>query len=110
VSDLSIGRKTIGCKKLPDGSSGKGAHMVRKHAQRFLLTLSLALLLPGAAGAAGFGPAEHSLWKDWASPAELFARLAESWGELTGAWTHGGAVDPHGLPGTDAGGAVDPNG
>jgi hypothetical protein len=88
----------------------KGAHMVAKNANRFLLALGLALLLPGAAGAADFGRVERSFLEDWANPAELAARLWESWGELTGVWAGGGSIDPNGGEGTDGGGSIDPNG
>lgn len=79
--------------------------MIAKKAKRFLLASGLALLLPGAAGAAGFGPAEHSFWG-----AEIFTRLWASWGEVTGLWMNGGSIDPHGGEGTNGGGSVDPNG
>jgi hypothetical protein len=90
--------------------------MVTKNAKRLLLALGLALLLPGVAGAADFGRVERSFWEDWANPAELAARLLESWGELTGLWTSGGSIDPNGTDGagvcvgSDCGGSIDPHG
>jgi hypothetical protein len=81
------------------------ARKIGKHAKRLLLAAGLALLLPGVAGAAGFGPAEPSFW-EWAQPAALFGRL---WDGLTGLWTSGGAAtDPNG-EGTN-GGATAPGG
>jgi hypothetical protein len=94
------------------------ARKIGKTAKRFLLALGLALLLPGAAGAAGSGAAEPSFWEDWANPAALVARLWESWGELTGVWTNGDSIDPNGegtngagsCAGSDCGPSIDPNG
>lgn len=85
------------------------AQKMGRNAKRLLLlVVGLALLLPGAAGAADFGREEASFWA-WASPAALFDRLWESWDGLTGLWTNGGAIDPFG-EGTDGAGSVDPNG
>ena len=83
--------------------------MIGKNAKRLLLVLSLALLLPGTAGAAGFGAAEPSFWEESAA---IFSRFWESWTGLTGLWTSGGSIDPHGGAGTngDGGGSIDPNG
>ena len=87
-----------------------------RNAKRFLLALGLALLLPGVAGAAGFGPAaEDSLWGRLAEPAALFARL---WEGLTSLWTSGASIDPNGegpdgagtCVGPDCGASIDPNG
>jgi hypothetical protein len=94
------------------------ARKIGKTAKRFLLALGLALLLPGVAGAAGFGAAEPSFWEDWANPAALVARLWESWEGLTGVWTNSGSIDPNGdgtngavvCTGGDCGGSIDPNG
>lgn len=90
---------------------------IRKTAKRFVLAAGFALLLPGVAGAAGFGPAERSSWADWANPAALFARVWESWEGLAGVWMTGGSIDPNG-EGTDRPGAcgsgcdpvIDPDG
>ena len=78
--------------------------MNRRNAKRLLLVLGLALLLPGTAGAAGFGLAEPSFWS---GAAALFDRL---WDGLTADWTNGGSIDPNGGEGTDNGGSIDPNG
>jgi hypothetical protein len=81
--------------------------MIAKSAKRFLIAAGLALLLPGMAGAAGFGPAQDSFWE------ALVSRL---WDGLVSVWTAGGSVDPNGGengtgsdPG-DSGGSIDPNG
>jgi len=89
---------------------------IRKTAKRFVLAAGFALLLPGAAGAAGFGPAEASFWGDWANPARLFARLWDRWEGLTGVWMNGGSIDPNGEGPNGAGGCggsdcgIDPQG
>jgi hypothetical protein len=80
--------------------------MVPKNAKRFLLALGIALL-PGVAGAAGFGGGGGSFWGRLADPMELLGR---AWDGLTSLWTGGGSVDPNGGAGTDGGGSVDPNG
>lgn len=87
--------------------------MVAKNTKRLVLAVGLALLLPGAAGAAGFGVAGDSLWGRLADPAEVIARF---WDGVTSLWTGGGSVDPNGGPtsgaqaGGDGGGSIDPNG
>jgi hypothetical protein len=86
-----------------------------KNAKRFLLALGLALLLPGMAGAAGFGPVDDSLWGRLADPEALFARI---WDDLTDLWTSGASIDPNGegpdgagsCVGPDCGASIDPNG
>lgn len=91
------------------------ARTTGKNAKRFLLALGLALLLPGMAGAAGFGTADDSLWGRLADPAELFARL---WDGLTDVMTSGASIDPNdeGPDGAgacvvpDCGASIDPNG
>ncbi len=83
--------------------------MIGRNAKRLLLVVGLALLLPGAAGAAGFGPAEPSFWS-WSGAAALFDRLWEGWGELTGVATNGGSIDPNGGGTTENGGSIDPHG
>jgi hypothetical protein len=90
---------------------------IRKTAKRFVLAVGFALLLPGVAGAAGFRPAERSFWEDWENPAALFARIWESWEELTGVWMTGGSIDPNGegpdrpeaCAGSDCTPVIDPN-
>ena len=72
-----------------------------KKAKRFLVAAGLALLLPGVAGAADFGPMGDSFWGG------LFGQV---WEGLTGVWTAGGSIDPNGMDGADAGGSIDPNG
>jgi hypothetical protein len=86
--------------------------MVPKNMKRLVLAVGLALLLPGAAGAAGFGAAGDSFWGRLADPVEAFARF---WDGLTSVWTGGGSVDPNGgtsgaQSGGDGGGSIDPNG
>ena len=92
--------------------------MVSKKTKRLVLAVGLALLLPGAAGAAGFGVAGNSFWGRLGDPVEIFARL---WDGVTSLWTGGGSVDPNGNPngggptsgsqgGGDGGGSIDPNG
>ena len=91
--------------------------MVPKNMKRLVLAVGLALLLPGAAGAAGFGAAGDSCWRQMADPVEAFARF---WDGLTSVWTGGGSVDPNGNPtggetngaqgDGDGGGSIDPNG
>jgi hypothetical protein len=84
------------------------------NAKHLLLALGLILLLPGMAGAAGFGPVDDSLWGKLADPAALAARI---WEGLTSIWTGGGSIDPNGGEGVngsgsggDGGGSIDPNG
>lgn len=75
--------------------------MVPKNAKRFLLAVAI-VLLPGVAGAAGFGAEGGSFWSSF------FGRL---WEGVTSVWTGGGSVDPNGGgEGTNGGGSVDPNG
>lgn len=74
--------------------------MIARSAKRFLIAAGLALLLPGMAGAAGFGPAQDSFWET------LVSRM---WNGLVSVWTVGGSIDPNG-EGTNAGGSIDPNG
>lgn len=91
--------------------------MVPKNMKRLVLAVGLTLLLPGAAGAAGFGAAGDSFWRQLADPVEAFARF---WDGLTSAWMGGGSIDPNGNPtgggpngaqgNGDGGGSVDPNG
>jgi hypothetical protein len=88
--------------------------MIAKNAKRWLLAVVLALLLPGAAGAADFGPANDSFWR-LANPAALFGRL---WEGLTSLWAAGPSIDPNGegaegvgvCSGSDCGASIDPNG
>jgi len=92
--------------------------MVVKNAKRILVAAGLALLLPGVAGAAGFGPAaEPSFWAGLANPAELLARIWDGWDGLASLWTSGMTIDPNGggdgagvCPGGDCGPTIDPNG
>jgi len=67
-----------------------------KTAKRFVLAAGFALLLPGMAGAAGFGPAEPSFWGGLANPAALVARIWDGWEGLMSLWTAGMTVDPNG--------------
>ena len=70
---------------------------IRKTVKRFVLAVGFALLLPGMAGAAGFGPAEPSFWEDWAAkPAALLARVWEGWEGLMSLGTAGMTIDPNG--------------
>jgi hypothetical protein len=90
--------------------------MVVKNAKRILAAASFALLLPGAAGAAGFGAeAEPSFWAKLASPMELAGRILDGWDGLSSLWTAGMTIDPNGdgngagvCP--DCGATIDPNG
>lgn len=90
--------------------------MTARSAKRFLIAAGLALLLPGMAGAAGFGPVQDSFWE---------ALVSRMWNGLVSVWTAdsggegtnaGGSIDPNGGEnGTgsddgDAGGSIDPNG
>lgn len=88
--------------------------MVPKNMKRLVLAVGLTLLLPGAAGAAGFGVAGDSFWGRLGDPVEVFARF---WEGVASVWTGGGSVDPNGggptngaQGGGDGGGSVDPNG
>lgn len=81
--------------------------MTSKNARRFVLAAAIALL-PGVAGAAGFGPTTESFWGRLADPG---AFLAQVWQGLTGAWqASGGSIDPNGGDTPDGGGSIDPNG
>lgn len=79
---------------------------MKKNAKRLVLAFGLALLIPGVAGAAGFGTMERSFWGGLADPAAVFARV---WEGLAGLWTGGGSIDPNGES-ADGGGSIDPNG
>ena len=82
--------------------------MISKNVKRFVLASAVALLLPGAAGAAGFGPVTESFWGRMADPGAFLAQL---WQGLTGAWqASGGSIDPNGGATTNGGGSIDPNG
>jgi hypothetical protein len=89
--------------------------MVAKNAKRFLLVAGLSLLLPGIAGAAGFGrAAEPSFWEALSDPAGFLARV---WNNLTGIETSGASIDPNGgmnggavCTNGDCGASIDPNG
>lgn len=87
--------------------------MVPKKMKRLVLAVGLALLLPGAAGAAGFGMAGDSFWGRLADPVEVFTRF---WDGVASLWMGGGSVDPNGKPesgaqgGGEGGGSIDPNG
>jgi hypothetical protein len=75
--------------------------MSTRNAKRFLIAVGLALLLPGMAGAAGFGPVQDSLWE---------AFVSRLWDGLVSVWTSGGPVDDPDGEGTNGGGSIDPNG